>query len=90
MIQTFWINSQVIRTEFVVEKSDMLIMKKEKSETTGWRDISIGIFGLRFWLVYVFNGKSTIVGYLMPNPLFTYILDIYDLVGLGFMAYQPL
>ena len=33
-------------------------------------------------------GISTIVGYLMPNPLYTYVLDIYDLVGLGFMAYQ--
>ena len=31
-----------------------------------------------------------IVGYLMPNPLYTYILNIYDLVWLGFMAYQPL
>ena len=26
-----------------------------------------------------FYGISTIVGYLMPNPAFTYILDIYDL-----------
>ena len=33
-----------------------------------------------------FYGISTIVGYLMPNPLYTYILNIYDL---GFMAYQP-
>ncbi len=37
-----------------------------------------------------FYGISTIVGYLMPNPLYVYILNIYDLVGLGFMAYQPL
>ena len=37
-----------------------------------------------------FYGISTIIGYLMPNPLYTYILDIYDLVWLGFMAYQPL
>ena len=37
-----------------------------------------------------FYGISTIVGYLMPNPLDTHILNIYDLVGLGFMAYQPL
>ena len=37
-----------------------------------------------------FYGISTIVGYSMPNPLYTYILDIYDLVGLGFMAYQQL
>ena len=27
-----------------------------------------------------FYGISTIVGYLMPNPLYTYILNIYDLV----------
>ena len=26
----------------------------------------------------------------MPNPLYAYILNIYDLVWLGFMAYQPL
>ena len=37
-----------------------------------------------------FYGISTIVGYLMPNPLYTYILNILDLVWLGFMAYQPL
>ena len=37
-----------------------------------------------------FYGISTIVGYLMPNLLYTYILDLYDLVWLGFMAYQPL
>ena len=35
-------------------------------------------------------GISTIVGYLMPYPLYTYILNIYDLVWLGFMVYQPL
>ena len=27
---------------------------------------------------------------LMPNPLYTYILNTYDLVWLGFMAYQRL
>ena len=37
-----------------------------------------------------FYGISTIVGYLMPNPLYTYILDIYNLVWFGFMAYQTL
>ena len=37
-----------------------------------------------------FYGISTIVGYLMPNPLYTYILNTYDLVWFGFMAYQPL
>ena len=33
----------------------------------------------RFILVWT-HGISTIVGYLMPTPLYTYILDIYDLV----------
>ena len=27
-----------------------------------------------------FYGISTFVGYLMPNPLYTYILNIYDLI----------
>ena len=35
-----------------------------------------------------FYGISTIVGYLMPNLLYAYILNIYDLIWLGFMAYQ--
>ena len=30
-----------------------------------------------------FYGISTIVGYLIPNPVYTYILDIYDLVWFG-------
>ena len=33
-----------------------------------------------------FYGISTIVGYLMPNPLYTYILDIYYLLWLCFIA----
>ena len=37
-----------------------------------------------------FYGISSIVGYLMPNPLYTYIVNIYELVWLNFMAYQPL
>ena len=37
-----------------------------------------------------FYGISTIVGYLMPNPFYTDIPNIYDLVWLGFMAYEPL
>ena len=41
------------------------------------------------WFGYI-NGISTIVGYSMPNPLYTYISNIYDLALLGFMAYQPL
>ena len=42
-----------------------------------------------FSLVW-FYGISTIVGYLMPNPVYTYILNIYDVIWLGFMAYRPL
>ena len=48
------------------------------------------------WLVG-FYGISTIVGYLMPNPLYTYILNIYDLVGfygistiIGYLMPNPL
>ena len=37
-----------------------------------------------------FYGISTIVVYLMPNTPYTYILNIYDLLWMGFMAYQPL
>ena len=44
-----------------------------------------------FGLVWFgFDGISTIVGYLMPINFYTYILNIYDLVWFGFMAYQPL
>ena len=38
----------------------------------------------------MFYGISTTVGYLMPDSLYTYILNIDDLVRLGFMANQPL
>ena len=40
-----------------------------------------------FGLVEVF-GISTIVDYLLPNTLYTNILNIYDMVWLSFMAYQ--
>ena len=35
-----------------------------------------------FGLVW-FYGISTFVGYLMPNPLYTYIFNIYNLVWFG-------
>ena len=34
-----------------------------------------------------FYSISTIVSYLMTNLLYTYTLNIYDLVWLGFMVY---
>ena len=37
-----------------------------------------------------FHGILTIVSYLMPNLFYAYILNIYDLARLGFMAYQLL
>ena len=44
-----------------------------------------------FWFGWVgFYVVSIIVGYLMSNPVYTYMLNIYDLVWSGFMAYQPL
>ena len=44
---------------------------------------------MRFGLVW-FYGVSIIIGYLRPNSLFTYILNIWDLVWFGFMEYQSL
>ena len=38
----------------------------------------------------LFYGISTLKGYLIPNPLYTYILNIYDLVWFVLMAYQLL
>ena len=65
-----------------------------------WHINPIGLFNakcsLYIYIKYIgfcfigFYGISTIVGYLMPDPLNTHILDIYDLVWLTFMAYQPL
>ena len=34
-----------------------------------------------------FYDISTILGYLMPNPLYTYILNIYDLVWFGLVLW---
>ena len=50
----------------------------------------------RFGLVW-FHGISTLGGYSMPNPLHTYILNIYDLVSfygistiVGYLMPNPL
>ena len=42
-----------------------------KKYTSCWRSIKFGLV--------VFYGISTLLGYLMPNPVYTYILYIYDL-----------
>ena len=45
----------------------------------------------RFWFdLFGFNGISTFVGYLIPNTVYTHVLNIYDLVGLGFMTYKTI
>ena len=36
------------------------------------------------------DGISTLVGNLIANPIYMYVLNVYDLDWLGFMAYQPL
>ena len=41
------------------------------------------------WLGLVgFYGISTIIGYLMPNPLYTHILNIHDLVRFGWVLWH--
>ena len=58
--------------------------------------LSNGKSSLYRYIKYIWFGLvgsyslSTILGYLMPNPFYTYILNTYDLVWLGFMAYQQL
>ena len=51
---------------------------------------NLSIFGLVWFGLVWFYDISTIVGYLMPNPVFTYKLNIYDLVWVGFMVYLAL
>ena len=55
---------------------------------TAWKDSYINYIDL-VCLVGLY-GKSNIVDYLMPNLLYTYTSNTYDLGSLGFMAYQPL
>ena len=69
-----------------------LFKKQKKKENIGLELVVLHLkTDLEWHCGFVwFYGISTIVGYLMPNSLYTYILNIYDLVWLGFMAYQPL
>ena len=59
------------------------------STIVGYLILFIHISYIGFGLVGFYD-ISTIVGYLMPNPIYAYILNLYDLVWVGFMAYQPL
>ena len=52
---------------------------------------SLYIYIKYIWFGWVgFYGISIIVGYLMPNLFYTYILNTYDLVWFCFMAYHLL
>ena len=48
-----------------------------------WGDVNETIND-RKGLVCLFNGRPTLEGYLMPNTLYAYIINIYDLVWLFF------
>ena len=51
---------------------------KNSDKTKLNRNVWFGLVG--------FYGITTIVGYLMLNPLYTYILNIYDLVWFAFFV----
>ena len=79
-------------------------LPKAMNDRERWRKRVRGIHAdgmMRWWLdgysMLWFYGISTIVGYLMSNPLYTYILNIYDLVGfygistiVGYLMPNPL
>ena len=62
----------------VFSKNDYLVSLVRKKNLQSW----FGLVG--------FNCIIAIVGYLIPNPLYKYILNIRGLAWLGLMAYQPL
>ena len=69
----FTMNLLIKISMLIISSMDQVDLNKEvKLEFMVW----FGLFG--------FYGISTIIGYSMPNPLYTYILSIYDLVWLDF------
>ena len=68
---------------YFIHAENFLLLTKSNFNTKSFLFEYIG-FGL-----VSFYGISTIVGYLIPNPFNTYLLNIYDLVQFGLMAYQP-
>ena len=57
-------------------------------------DYLMPISSLYIYIKYIgfglvgFYSISTLVGYLIPNPLYTYILNIYDLVWFGLVLWH--
>ena len=70
------------------ESTTILNASTKKSLETYWRHHEY-IKYIWFSLVQIY-GISTILGYLMPNPVHTYtrISNIYDFLWFRFMAYQ--
>ena len=60
-------------------------IQKRITKETDYQDyqiyniLSIVLFSYIIYMLVVFYSISTVVGYLMPNPVYTYILNIYDL-----------
>ena len=54
------------------------------------RELSVKAMNVKFvFFKLVLWHTNHFLGYIMPNAFYTYILNIYDLVGVRFMAYQP-
>ena len=81
----------------ILQRTDILNLFKQRSVRGAGTSHNMMVFKLDWqtiiseldWFRLVY-GIPTLVGHLMPNPLYTYILNIYDFVWLVFMAYQPL
>ena len=81
----------IIRGELKMRKICARIVPRVLREDQKERCCHNSLYIKYIWLGWVdFYGISAIVGYLMPNPLYTYILKVYDLVWLAFMTFQPL
>ena len=86
------LQSQILnlRLIFNLRKKTTLYLTSLDGKLTG--TIMSDLNGLEskdfFWLGFM--AYQPFIGYLMPNPVFTYILNIYNLVWLGFKAYRPL
>ena len=57
-----------------------------------WSDIIAFYDSVESWLdaIWIMILMPSILGYLIPNPLYRCILNICDLVRLSFIAYRPL
>ena len=65
-----------------------LQMENSQILIKGSKSFAYNVTGIRYWSVSLLNGILIIVGYLMPNPLYTYILNIYDLVWFGLILWH--